>query len=252
MHAVGAAVSVPPPDPEMARVRLSEGIPALAGEPLLTGSSLAAACLALSHSLSTSPTGRAAGVADGVGAAAAALASSRLTPAERDALAAAVVAGAWADVADVAARLDVDEHALIATLDYATRPALRRAAELLQDIVNDSRWPHGNCPVCGAPPLLAELRGADRPRSLRCGRCASSWEWPRLGCPACGERDHRQLTSLHADGEEDFRRADCCRRCRRYVKALATLEPFSPDALLEADLASSALDWIAIERGYVK
>jgi hypothetical protein len=36
------------------------------------------------------------------------------------------------------------------------------------------------------------------------------------------------------------------------VKTLATLDPFSADALLEADLDSIGLDWAAVERGYIR
>jgi hypothetical protein len=34
------------------------------------------------------------------------------------------------------------------------------------------------------------------------------------------------------------------------VKAIATLDPLSPEALLEKDLETVGLDWVAVDRGY--
>ena len=98
--------------------------------------------------------------------------------------------------------------------------------------------------------MLAELRGKEQSRTLRCARCDAAWSFPRVACPACGERDHRKLVAVHGEGEESYRRADCCDSCGTYVKAVATLAPLSPDALMETDLATAALDMVAVERGY--
>jgi FdhE protein len=35
-------------------------------------------------------------------------------------------------------------------------------------------WPHGHCPICGAWPTLAEIRGLDGARHLRCGAVAGT------------------------------------------------------------------------------
>ncbi len=77
-----------------------------------------------------------------------------------------------------------------------------------------------------------------------------AWSFPRLACPACGECQHQRLGYLHAEGQAEFRRADVCESCHGYLKAIAVLDPFSPAALLDADLATVALDFAAIERGY--
>ncbi|MGQ0537340.1 MAG: hypothetical protein ACT4R6_00205, partial [Gemmatimonadaceae bacterium] len=66
----------------------------------------------------------------------------------------------------------------------------------------------------------------------------------------CGERDHRRLSYLHVDGESEHRRAECCKTCGFYLKAVAVLDPIRPEALLEADLATLALDLLAGERGF--
>ena len=240
----------PAPDGELVEARLAAGIPALSGEPLLgeppdAGTALldgvrrVAGALA---SLGEPVAGAARAVADALG--------DRRAPVDLDALAADALAGDWEPARAAAARLDVDEDALVTVLDYAARAPLRAAAASLRPLLERRPSPRGHCPACGAPPLLAELRGKDRVRVLRCARCDASWEFPRVACPACGERDHRKLTMLHGDGEESYRRADCCESCRSYVKAIATLDPFTPESLLEKDLDTAGLDWVAVERGY--
>lgn len=247
---VRALPSRPALDAAIVEARRDAGIPALHGEPLLGGPGEAGAALlegarrvAAALASSGEPAaGAAAAVSEALG--------GRRAGVDLDALAADALAGDWESVGAVAARLDVDEDALVTVLDYATRAPLRVAAAALPPTQARPAAASGRCPACGAPPLLAELRGRDRVRTLRCARCDTSWEFPRVACPACGERDHEKLTALHADGEESFRRADCCDSCRGYLKAIATLDPLSPEALLEKDLETVRLDWVAVDRGY--
>jgi FdhE protein len=120
----------------------------------------------------------------------------------------------------------------------------------LGDVLREERREMGRCPACGALPGLAELapNGAHAARRLRCLRCAAGWPYLAVGCPQCGERDHRRLAYVHAEGSFDHRRVQWCATCRFYVKELATLDSFDADRLLEADLASSALDEAAVSR----
>lgn len=237
-------------DVEIVEARLAAGLPALLGEPLLGGPGEAgAALLEGARRVARALASVGEPVAGAAGAVAGALGDAR-AGVDLDALAADALAGDWESARAVAARLDVDDDALVTVLDYATRAPLRAAAASLRPLLARRAATRGHCPACGAPPLLAELRGKDRVRVLRCARCDSSWEFPRVACPACGERDHGKLTALHAEGEDSFRRADCCESCRTYVKAIATLDPFTAEALLEKDIESVALDWVAVDRGY--
>src|SRR5262249_45021716 len=112
-------------------------------------------------------------------------------------------------------------------------------------------WEPGYCPTCGSWPLLGEFRGLEQTRWLRCGLCASEWEFARLQCPFCGTRDHRALGYLHVEGEETKCRAATCEECRGYVKMQATLFALSAPQLLVADVATLHLDLAAAERGYL-
>jgi FdhE protein len=112
-------------------------------------------------------------------------------------------------------------------------------------------WECGFCPACGSPPLLAEFRGLDQSRFLRCGLCAASWEVPRQWCPACDNRDHETLGFLAKEGEETRYRVATCDVCRSGVKTLSTLSALPPLLLLVADAATLHLDLAAADRGYV-
>jgi FdhE protein len=120
------------------------------------------------------------------------------------------------------------------------------AAPLRQGAV----WDRGDCPTCGQAPLLAEFRGLDQSRHLRCGWCAASWEAARQWCPACGSRDHEALGYLAREGEEDRYRVATCDACKTGVKTLSTLSRLPPLMLLVADAATLHLDLAAADRGY--
>ena len=152
-------------------------------------------------------------------------------------------------IVDIAAAAGVEPGPLASIAHLAAMPVLARCARLLQHRLPVT-WPHGYCPVCGAWPVLAERRGLDRTRWLRCGRCASGWEAEPLRCSYCGERDHRRLGLLLLEGAGDRVKVDTCERCHGYLKSLATLQQIPPFELLLQDLETVELDLVALERGY--
>ena len=221
--------------------RLSAGIPALLEEPLLDGTALRKALRAASRLLSSEATDSPVQQA-----------ANHLTenPDLADAIVEPGLAGDWETIGVIAVRAGLDPEITVVLADYTVRPWLRLAAIAIGPLIAAAGWSAGYCPACGAPPALAELRGTEHERVLRCARCAMAWSFPRLACPTCGERQHQRLGYLHTEGQAEFRRADICENCHGYVKAIAVLDPFSPAAQLDADLATIALDFAAIERGY--
>lgn len=135
-------------------------------------------------------------------------------------------------------------------LRFALFPDLARISAELAGPGEWAGWRNGYCPVCGSWPLLAEFRGLEQLRWLRCALCAANWSADRLLCVACGERDHRRLGYLAPEGKEAAGRAATCDTCRTYVKTVSSLAPLSAPRLLVADLATLPLDLIAMERGY--
>jgi FdhE protein len=231
-----------------AEARLAAGIPALEGEPLLSGSALMANVQVLVRALGE--------VLEATETLPEAL-EQRFGTSAADSLAAAALTGAWDLVAETARRAGLDPHFVITMVDHAARPALRAGTAVLLDLLAQSRWTRATCPACGAPPQLAELRsggssvsGTEQERVLRCGRCLAAWAFPRLRCIGCGETSHQQLAYLHGSGEGTFRRADVCSTCGTYLKSIAVLAPLSLPELLDLDLATAALDVAAVEQGF--
>jgi FdhE protein len=106
------------------------------------------------------------------------------------------------------------------------------------------------CPLCGAWPALAEERGLERARRLRCGRCGSDWRTDWLRCTFCGTSDHRQLGSLVPSATGQTRRVETCAGCGAYLKTITTLTPAEPADIAALDLETVHLDVAALEAGF--
>jgi FdhE protein len=231
-----------------AEARLASGIPALTGERLAGWDTLLGNAAAVARALPAGETAAAvAPILERLEAARLWPDVSGVTAAD---LAAATLAGAWEPVAALAEAVAVDPDVLVTLLDYAARPALRAGAEALAPVIEKAGWTRGDCPACGAPATLSVMHGKEHERQLHCGRCATAWAFPRVRCPACGERDHERLGLLHAAGEGEYRRAEICDSCRNYVKCVALLDAPGADRVLELDLETAALDFLALDRGY--
>ncbi|MFN0072810.1 MAG: formate dehydrogenase accessory protein FdhE [Chloroflexota bacterium] len=150
----------------------------------------------------------------------------------------------------MAAQIDVDPESLGVVAQVSALPLLLASGQRAAPLISGASWSDGFCPVCGAWPMLAELRGLDRDHWLRCGRCATQWLHPPAQCIYCGEQDHEQLSYLAPEDERESRRAVTCERCRGYLKTFATLGPLSAAELLARDLSSIELDLAALEAGY--
>jgi FdhE protein len=110
----------------------------------------------------------------------------------------------------------------------------------------------GYCAVCGAWAALAEARGLEGERRLRCTRCGFDWRTPWLACPFCGNDDHTRLASLVAERTGETRKVDACRQCMAYVKTVTTLTAADASSLRLLDLATVDLDVAALDRGFTR
>jgi FdhE protein len=158
-----------------------------------------------------------------------------------------------ARISGLAMRLGVEPQALAAVAVVAPVPLLRACAERWRDRLSNG-WSHGYCPLCGAWPALAEARGLERARRLRCGRCAADWAFGWLRCVYCGMDDHARLGSLVSEVEAARRASsvDTCLACRGYLKTMTTLGPTPADDLPLLDLTTVELDVAALEQGYLR
>jgi FdhE protein len=113
-------------------------------------------------------------------------------------------------------------------------------------------WVAPYCPVCGSWPAFAEVRGIERSRYYRCGRCGGEWHAHGLSCPYCETTDHRDLASLVPEGPGASAVIEACTRCLGYVKTFNRLQGCAPLAVVLEDLGGVALDVAALEQGYVR
>ena len=147
--------------------------------------------------------------------------------------------------------LAVDPDVLAAIAQLAAVPLLQACRRRLASAVS-ADWDDGCCPICGAWPALAESRGLQRERRLRCARCGADWAAVAMRCPYCRNGDHQHLGSLISETQGEGRKVDTCDRCRGYVKSVATLRPWAADEVPLADLATVDLDIAALERDFAR
>ena len=131
----------------------------------------------------------------------------------------------------------------------ALLPLLQACARRLAPDVPAAWW-EGYCPVCGAWPAVAEYTGLERKRQLRCGGCGAGWAIPLLRCVYCDETHHDNLGYLTPEAGEQSRKIEVCNTCKGYLKAVTTVRPLAPWAILVDDLTTVPLDIAALERGY--
>jgi FdhE protein len=143
----------------------------------------------------------------------------------------------------------VDLASLRVIGQMAALPLLQTCGRALADRVPVAWW-EGYCPVCGAWPTLAEFRGLERKRWLRCGRCATAWEAPWLRCPFCAETEHTNLGYLAPEEGETTRKVEVCDTCKGYVKAEPTVKPLASWEIVLDDFATVPLELAALDRGY--
>ena len=180
---------------------------------------------------------------------AAPLGGYRPSPDEAMRLLAAAVRQELPAIRALAAAAGIDSGALTSVAHLVAFPLLQSCGRLLE---RDTPrvWGRGYCPICAAWPILAERRGLDRSRRLRCGRCGGEWQVQWLCCIYCGEREHERLGALMPEERGERLNVDTCASCRGYIKSVATLQQIPAFELLLQDLETVELDLVALDRGY--
>jgi FdhE protein len=151
----------------------------------------------------------------------------------------------------LAGKLAIPYDTVAVCCQLTALPLLINAVRLLST-EGALKWQRGYCPVCGAWPSLAEMRGIQRERRLRCGCCGSDWPIPVLRCAFCDEIDHQKLGFLLNEQGEPGVRVETCSTCRGYLKSTTTLGAMSFAALVRKDLSTIPYDLVARDRGYTR
>ena len=137
---------------------------------------------------------------------------------------------------------------------FCAHALLQPYAEFLADRADAPEPParRPTCPFCASPPLVGVLRqeGDGAKRSLVCSFCRTEWDYPRIACPACEERDEKRLY-VYSTPAFDCVRVEACDTCRAYIKTIDLTK--SGLAVPEVDdLAAIPLSLWAEESGYSK
>lgn len=154
-------------------------------------------------------------------------------------------------VAAIADELGMDPAALGPIAQLAAMPLLLACSRALTPRIAPG-FAEGYCPICGGFPTIAEVRGLERRRRLRCGRCGGDVGFEALACVFCGQRDHLRLTALVPESGGEARKVEACEDCHGYLKMLASLTAWPAEAVLLEDLGSVDLDLAAHKRGYTR
>jgi FdhE protein len=154
-----------------------------------------------------------------------------------------------AQVQHVASATGADAQALQAVAALLPVPFLHACTRAWSPVLSES-WVEGYCAVCGSWPAFAEVRGIERSRYFRCGRCSSQWHARALCCPYCSMSDHDELVSLVPEKSGLQGTIEACKRCHGYVKTFTRLQGCPAGAVMLEDLASVDLDIAAIEHEY--
>jgi formate dehydrogenase maturation protein FdhE len=161
-----------------------------------------------------------------------------------------IAAGERSNIEKSAVDLQLDPGLLWTLSQNALKPALRAWSRQLQPFAVNCNWRQSYCPVCGAIPVLGELREDHQAKYLRCNQCGADWPAPRLQCIHCGNDDHKTLGYLYSDPHPEKILAEFCDNCKGYLKLITTFAPTSAEMLPVEDLATLYLDYAARDRGY--
>lgn len=152
-------------------------------------------------------------------------------------------------VAELGAVYGADAEAFQAVIALLGIPFLQACNRRWGSPLTES-FGEGHCPICGSWPALAEMRGIERSRYLRCGRCGSEWHAQILQCVYCGTNDHQHLASLVPENAISGGSIEGCRRCHTYLKVFTRLQGSPPAEVILQDLATVDFDVAALEQGY--
>lgn len=134
-------------------------------------------------------------------------------------------------------------------------PFLEAYADRLKEYVNQDFWRRNTCPVCGSVPVLGVIKnieGVEGAKFLVCSSCGFGWRFARLGCPYCGNGDHKKLRYFNTEEDGKAYRVDVCEECKKYIKTI-DLRVLGMELIpVVDDIGTLHLDMIAEREGYTR
>jgi len=152
---------------------------------------------------------------------------------------------------ELAEETDTDASLLAVIGENLARPVLAFHATGMEgtvELLGDNR---NTCPCCGNDPVMAMLDAESGRRFLKCSLCHTHWEFQRMECPHCGNREDGGAKYLFYD-EEDPHRVDVCEECKRYVRTVDLRKTQNRTVVLDVEaIATGYLDDMAMKQGYL-
>jgi FdhE protein len=148
--------------------------------------------------------------------------------------------------------IDIDEDAFDLVelfIEESLRPSLEDFAAKYGNVIGNSGWDEGYCPICGKEPKIGEIKGDEEGRFLFCNQCGLEWNYSRIRCPFCGNEEQQTLAYFTVEGDERYR-VDVCNVCKKYVKIVDFRDSGGKANLDVEDIATLHLDMLASEEGY--
>lgn len=106
------------------------------------------------------------------------------------------------------------------------------------------------CPVCGTAPMMAHVgaasASAEHGRVLVCGQCGTAWDFERVRCARCGQRDQTKLHFFNVEGD-DAHRIATCDECGGYIRTLYSESALALCSYEVEDVLMARLDAIALD-----
>jgi FdhE protein len=151
-------------------------------------------------------------------------------------------------ISELAASLNVDPEIMRFTLTHFMKPYAAKNAEAFAELIRESKWLKGYCPICGSWPELGFLEGPEGRRWLRCSFCSHEWTFSRTECPFCESGDPDELEIFYSE-DRSFERAELCHGCKKYLVSVDLRERQG----IVRDVAALGmvyLDILAQEKGF--
>ncbi len=160
----------------------------------------------------------------------------------------ALVEGREDELARIACGLGIAPLTLKFVLGQLLKPFVEKRTETLSQQVQDIVWNRGYCPVCGAFPEISFIKNKEGQRWLKCSLCEHEWQYDRMLCPYCGERnEHKQLIGVSDNNNEWI---EVCSGCNRYIVAIDLRN--QADTVKEvAAVGMIHLDLLAQNKGFI-
>jgi FdhE protein len=154
-------------------------------------------------------------------------------------------------VIDWAAKIQVSPATISIILRQLASIILETRVKDIAEVIKGVDWEKGYCPVCGTPPVIAQIQEKIGHRYLYCPQCAYKWRFSRVICPCCEHQAKEEgMTYFFVEGKEQ-ESVFTCDKCKRYLITLNHVSDLNDYDLDISAISLIHLDFIMQEKGFL-